>query len=86
MTKEIPQVVIASITELRTLKSQFDIISYRMGTNGERGLYPRLKSIRASITKAENSFIKKFTEFELVKRNDWNCYYVKKVETFQQKD
>jgi hypothetical protein len=86
MIKEIPEVVIAAIKELRTLKTEFDIINYRMGTNGERGLFPRRKSLMARIIKAELDFIKKFSEFELVKRRDYNFYYVNKVQTKLLKD
>jgi hypothetical protein len=81
MTNEFPEAVVAAVVELRRLNSEFDKISYRMGTNGERGLFPRRKSIRAQIVKAEKAFAKKFTEFQLVKREDfYNLYYVKKVD------
>ena len=79
MANEFPEAVVAAVVELRRLNSEFDKISYRMGTNGERGLFPRRKSIRAQIVKAEKAFAKKFTEFQLVKRADFNRYYVKKV-------
>jgi len=76
---EIPEAVVAAIEELRSLNNQFNMISYRMGTNGERGLFSQRKSLRSQIVKAEKAFAKKFTEFELVKRGDFNLYYVKKV-------
>jgi hypothetical protein len=79
MQNEFPQEVVEAVKELRRLNSEFVIISYRMGTNGERGLFPLRKSLRAQIVKAEKAFIKKFTEFDLVKRGDINVYYVKKV-------
>jgi hypothetical protein len=79
MQNEFPQEVLEAVKELRRLNSEFVIISYRMGTNGERGLFPLRKSLRAQIVKAEKAFIKKFTEFDLVKRGDHNVYYVKKV-------
>lgn len=79
MTNEIPEAVVAALVELRRLNSEFAAISYRMGTNGERGLFPRRKSLRAQIVKAEKAFAKKFVEFQLVKRGDFNLYYVKKV-------
>jgi hypothetical protein len=50
-----------------------------MGTNGERGLFPKRKSLRAQIVKAEKGFAKKFAGFELVKRDNLDLYYVKKV-------
>ena len=74
---EIPQVVKEAIKDLRSLRNQFEIISYRMGTNGERGLYPKRKSLMSQIGKAEKAFAKKFPEFALVKRGDFNVYYVK---------
>ena len=74
---EIPEAVKAAIKDLRSLSNQFDLISYRMGTNGERGLYPKRKSLRSQIVKAEKAFAKKFPDFELVKRGDFNVYYVK---------
>jgi hypothetical protein len=79
MQNEFPQEVVEAVKELRRLNSEFVIISYRMGTNGERGLFPLRKSLRAQIVKAEKAFIKKFAEFDLVKRGDINVYYVKKV-------
>lgn len=75
MTNELPEKVIESIKELRHLNDQFDIISYRMGTHGERGLFHQRKSLRAQIVKAEKEFAKSFPDFELVKQN--NSYYVK---------
>jgi hypothetical protein len=75
MTNEFPEVVIEAIKELRSLNNQFDVISYRMGTDGERGLFPQRKSLRAQIIKAEKEFAKRFPDFELVKRND--SYYVR---------
>lgn len=75
MTNEFPEKVIESIKELRSLNDQFDMISYRMGTHGERGLFPQRKSLRAQIVKAEKEFAKRFPDFELVKHN--NSYYVR---------
>ena len=74
---EIPQVVKDAIKDLRSLRNQFDLISYRMGTHGERGLYPKRKSLMSQIGKAETAFAKKFPEFALVTRGDFNVYYVK---------
>jgi hypothetical protein len=79
MTNEIPEAVAEAVVELRRLNSEFNIISYRMGTNGERGLFPKRKSLRAQIVKAEKGFAKKFAGFELVKRDNLDLYYVKKV-------
>jgi hypothetical protein len=74
---EIPEVVKEAIKDLRSLRNQFDLISYRMGTHGERGLYPKRKSLMSQIGKAEKAFARKFPEFTLVKRGDFNVYYVK---------
>jgi len=74
---EIPEVVKAAIKDLRSLRNQFDLISYRMGTYGEKGLYPKRKSLMSQMWKAEAAFAKKFPEFTLVKRGDHNVYYVK---------
>jgi hypothetical protein len=74
---EIPEVVKEAIKDLRSLRNQFDLISYRMGTNGERGLYPKRKSLMSQIGKAEKAFAKKFPDLALVKRSDFNVYYFK---------
>ena len=77
---EIPEVVKSAVHDLRELYYEWSQIRYRMGTHGERGLHPKMKSLRSQIVKAETAFAKRFPDFVLVKSSDYNCYYVRHKE------
>ena len=79
MTKEetiIPENLLSIVSKLRDLESQYVDISYRAGTNGERGLYPKRKSVIAQIRKLRDSFAS--DEFRLVYKNSYPCWYIAK--------
>lgn len=72
----IPENVLSIVNKLRDLEGQYVDISYRVGTNGERGLYQKRKSVLAQIQKLRNSFVS--NEFELVYKNSYPCWYIRK--------
>lgn len=79
MTKEetiIPENLLSIVSKLRDLESQYADISYRAGTNGERGLYQKRKSVIAKIRKLRDSFAS--NEFRLVYSNNWPNWFVAK--------
>lgn len=79
MTKEetiIPENLLSIVNKLRDLEGQYVNISYRMGTNGERGLYPKRKSVIAQIHKLRDSFVS--DEFRLVYKHSYPCWYIAK--------
>lgn len=56
----IPQTAIVALQELRSLEYQFDDVSHRMGTHGERGLYRQRKSLMSQVRKAKDKFNAEF--------------------------
>lgn len=79
MSKEeivIPENLLSIINQLRDLESQYADISYRAGTNGERGLYQKRKSVLAKISKLRDKFAS--DEFRLVYSNNWPNWFVAK--------
>lgn len=79
MSKEeivIPENLLSIINQLRDLESQYADISYRAGTNGERGLYPKRKSVIAQIWKLRDKFAS--DEYRLVYSNNWPNWFVAK--------
>ena len=79
MTKEetiIPENLLSIVSKLRDLESQYADISYRAGTNGERGLYQKRKSVLAKISKLRDKFAS--DEFRLVYSNNWPNWFVAK--------
>ena len=79
MTKEeivIPENLISIVNKLRDLEGQYVDISYRAGTNGERGLYQKRKSVIAQIYKLRDSFVS--DEYRLVYSNNWPNWFVAK--------
>jgi predicted translin family RNA/ssDNA-binding protein len=79
MKNEIPENVKEKLESIRSLHRELNIISYKMGTNGERGLYRKLKSIRSQISKAKEKFTKSFKNYELIYTGDVNGYYIKSL-------
>jgi hypothetical protein len=79
MTQEklvIPENLISIVSKLRDLEGQYVDISYRAGTNGERGLYQKRKSVKVQIWKLRDSFAS--DEFRLVYKNSYPCWYIAK--------
>lgn len=79
MTQEkpvIPENLISIVNKLRDLEGQYVDISYRAGTNGERGLYQKRKSVIAQIWKLKASFVS--DEYRLVHRDSYPCWYIAK--------
>ena len=77
MTEEktvIPENVISIVNKLRNLEGQYVDISYRAGTNGERGLYQKRKSVIAQIWKLRDSFAS--NEFELYKKSSYPYWMI----------
>ena len=72
----IPENLISIVNKLRDLEGQYVDISYRAGTNGERGLYQKRKSVIAQIYKLRDSFVS--DEFRLVYKNSYPCWYIAK--------
>ena len=70
----IPENLISIVNKLRDLEGQYVDISYRAGTNGERGLYQKRKSVIAQIWKLRDSFVS--DEFELYKKSSYPCWYI----------
>ena len=60
---QIPQEVLDAFKVLVNISREEDQIRFRMCTYGERGLYPKLKSVRAQLGKAKKDFIKKFPDY-----------------------
>ena len=77
MTQEktvIPENIISIVNKLRDLESQYVDISYRAGTNGERGLYQKRNSVIAQIWKLRYSFVS--NEFELYKKSNYPYWMI----------
>lgn len=72
----IPENLISIVNKLRDLEGQYVDISYRAGTNGERGLYQKRKSVIAQIWKLRDSFVS--DEFRLVYSSNWPNWFVAK--------
>ena len=72
----IPENLISIVNKLRDLEGQYVDISYRAGTNGERGLYQKRKSVIAQIWKLRDSFVS--DEYRLVYSNNWPNWFVAK--------
>jgi hypothetical protein len=51
MENEIPQEALDLLNEYKPIWHDYKTIKYRMGTNGERGLYPKYKSLSAKLNK-----------------------------------
>lgn len=74
----IPQGAIDKLEELRRLEGEYTDLSYRMGTNGERGLYPKRKSVLSKIGKAKQSFnITYNPNFSLAYSHNWPNWFIR---------
>lgn len=75
---QIPEQAIKDLEALRSLEGEYTNISYRMGTNGERGLYHKRKSVISKIHKAKDAFNAthgpKFTAVKLAK---WPIWFIR---------
>ena len=80
MTKvEIPENVKERLDTIRELFYDLNIILYRMGTNGERGLHGKLRSLRSQISKEKEKFAKSVKDYELVYTGSGSGYYLKSL-------
>lgn len=76
--ENLPENVKKIVTELRDLEGQYADISYRAGTNGERGLYPKRKSVLSKISKAKKLFEATVPDYKLVYSHSWPNWFVNK--------
>jgi hypothetical protein len=77
MNSEFPPHLVQIVRELRELEAQYVDISYRSGTNGERGLYQKRKSVLSKISKARARFVS--DEYRLVQSGSYPRWYISKI-------
>lgn len=77
-THFIPDNVKKDLETLRSLEGEYTDISYRSGTNGERGLYHKRKSIINKIYKAKADFNAKYgPEYTAVQTTRWPFWFIR---------
>jgi hypothetical protein len=63
---EFPQHVLDALDDIRNLDSKYNGLARRKGTNGEKGLFPQMRSVRAQIGAIKKQLKKENPNLEFV--------------------
>lgn len=69
----IPQEVVNIVRKMRDLESEYQSLAYARGTDGKRGLYPKMKSVRSQLFKTKENF--SHPDWKLVYSSNWPYWH-----------
>ena len=79
---DVPKDVDTLVKKLRELESQYKGFSYQRGTDGKKGLAPKIKSLRSQIYKLSSNFSN--PEWKVFYNSSFPYWFCKKKEEIQE--